>query len=329
MSDSGLGFLSYVQIGLESAFGAAVAATRRFDVIDFEIEPVIGEIQDDTLTGQLSESVSYQGPLFWKFNFTLRGDYAGNNMIWDGLFGTSTFGSVGGATTGTNPYVHVFTEKSYLNSHSIEFIEGNIPTGKCTRLYGAKFTGFDLTVQAADGPGGKAILKVRGLAKSQTLDFTPTAALAVPTSNAALFYEIATMDDGTADSATDVRVRSLTVTMNNKASEGRFYMTSLYFDEPIRDGKLEVQWVIESEYKTKTLAAAAAAYPSGSPKVVFGSSASKRLTLETGTAKIVGHPRAVKGPGIITHTTTWKGFYNASDTSALKVTVEDTASSIT
>ena len=326
MGTPGIGFLGYWQGGREATFNTPVAATSRFDAASISVEPVIGEIPDESFNGNLSAPASSQGAIFYRATVKTRFDYTQQLMLLDSVFGTATFGSNGGVTTGSNPYTHVFTEKSLLNSHSFEFIEGR--TGKATRLYGAKLVGFKVDVTAGVGESAKAMVEWKILARSLSTDFTPTAALSAPTPNPLLFHEIATMDDGTADASADVKVRQLSVSMDLKASEDRFYMGSVGFDEPIRDGYLDVRWSLTKEYQTKTMLDAAIAYTSGSPKVVFGASTSKRVTLESGTAKLLNYGNPVNGPSIVLQTAEWKAFYNASDTGALKVTVEDAVSAI-
>lgn len=326
MGTPAIGFLGYWQGGREATFNTPVAATTRFDAASMSVEPVIGEIPDESLNGQLSAPASVQGGIFYRATVKTRFDYTGQLMLLDSLFGTATFGSNGGVTTGANPYAHVYTEKSILNSHSFEFVEGR--TGKATRLYGAKVVGFKVDVKAGVGEAAKAMVEWKILAKSLSTDFTPTGALSAPTPNPLLFHEISTMDDGTADIAADIRVRSLSISMDSKAAEDRFYMGSVNFDEPIRDGFLEVKWNMTKEYQTKVLLDAAIAYTSGSPKVVFGSSTSKRVTLESGTAKLMNYGNPVSGPGIVEQSFEWKAFYNATDLGALKVTVEDAVSAI-
>lgn len=331
MSQPGIGYQGYVQMGLESTYGQEVNATRRLSIISCSIKPPIAHIRDTSMPGTRSIKNRSRTRPAVEFSFRQRLDYTGFLMLIDAIMGTSTYGSVGGVTTGANPYAHVWTMLSLFNSYTLEFIEGSPSASSAiTNLLGAKFNTLTLSAERGSGEKGMVIAEWSGFA--QTLDeaATATGALSAPTYNPVLFKELATVDVGHGDSAANVRLRAFSLTIDNMLAKDREYGGSAgLIDEPIADGFASVKWSFTNEYHTQTALAMANAMTSGSPKLVFGSTTSKRVTLESGNAFITDYGHPVSGPGIMEQTMEYEADYSSGDASALKITVEDTASTIT
>lgn len=332
MSTPGIGYQGIVQIGREATYGTEVNATRRLEVISMRVKPGIAHIRDTSLPGTRSIKNRARTRPAQEFSIKLRFDYTGMLLLIDAIMGTSTFGSVGGVTTGANPYAHVWTMLPLFNSHTLEFQEGSpSATSAITNLLGAKFNTMKLSGKRGNGEDSMLIMELTGFA--QTLDeaATITGALSAPSYNPVLFREmVAAPDVGHGDSAADVRLRAFSLTIDNKLDATREYGGSAgLIDEPIVNGFADVKWSFTNEYKTQTALAMAMAMTSGSPKLIFGSTTSKRVTLESGNAFITDYGHPVEGPGIIEQTFEYEADYSSGDASALKITVEDTASSIT
>lgn len=332
MATPGIGYKSYVQMGLESTYGQEVNATRRLEIISFNCKPGIAHIRDTSMPGTRSIKNRSRTRPAHEFTIKQRMDYTGMLMLIDAIMGTSTYGSVGGVTTGSNPYAHVWTMLSLFNSYTLEFIEGQPSnnSGAISLLTGAKFNNLTLSCQRGSGEDAMLIAEWGGIAQTYDEAATATGALSAPTYNPILFKELSTVDVGHADAAALTRLKSFSLSIDNSLSKDREYGGSAgLIDEPIVDGFASVKWSFTNEYRSTTALSAALAMTSGSPKMVFGSTSSKRVTLESGTAYITDYGHPTNGPGIIEQTFEWEADYNTSDTSALKVTVEDTAATIT
>jgi hypothetical protein len=329
MGTPGRGHVSYLQFGRETVAGTPVAATRRIPFISNVVTPDIGFIESDLLDNSVSRSNFYQGGQ--GFPFTIEGEtwYEGLLLLIDGLMGTATFGANGGTTTGTNPYVHTFIERALLNSYTFELIDGDIETTKCQRLAGAKLIG--ITVRCVAGRGNDAICKftIEGFATGYATNITPTTSLTSVAALPVLYHEATTVDDGTADAASLIRMRSFELALTNEVDKERFYMSAINPDEPIRNNFLDVTFRAVKELQSKTLLDAALAFTSGSPKLVFGSAASKRITFDIGSAKIRSYTHPVNGYGIILQNVEWRAFKDPTNLSALKIIVENTQATIT
>lgn len=300
MAGEALGHKSYMQFVREATYGTGIAATRRAPLISADIELTTGQILDPSLDDSVSRTAIYQGRRGVNGSIRTRIDYEMYGLWWDCLFGTASFGSVGAATTGVGPYVHTFKELSILNSLTVQLVEGNIPAAKCSRLLGLKVEGATLRCQQGEGEQGLATVEWAVAAKDYEEDITPTAALSAPTPLPVLFHEATTWEDGSGDAAA-VRMRSFELSIRNPVEkEGVIGQTTI--EEPIRNNFLEVGFRSTKLYKTKAAHTRARAFTNSPVEVVFGSAATKRMTLEMDTAKIRSHRKPVGGYGLILET---------------------------
>jgi hypothetical protein len=139
-----------------------------------------------------------------------------------------------------------------------------------------------------------------------------------------LYHQAITADDGTADAASSVRIRSFEVTLENPHAEDRFYLGSLNIDEPIRQDFLTARWRLTQEFTTKAQFDAARAFTQGSPQFLFrhatdlGGTNFREFELRSNKANLVEFSAPIEGYGIILSTATWEAFYDdATDLSAL------------
>jgi hypothetical protein len=175
------------------------------------------------------------------------------------------------------------------------------------------------------GTGDDAMLRARFsvLGKDYISNQTPTAALAFPALFPVLYHQAITVDDGTADGAASIRVRSFEVSLENPHTEDRFYLSSLTMDEPVRQDFLTARWRIEQEFTTLTQWDAARAFTNGSPQFIFqhpttiGAASKREFELRSNKAQLVEMSAPVSNYGILLSTATWEAYQDTGDASAL------------
>jgi len=329
MAGEALGLRSYFQFGLEATYGTAVAATKRLGYVTSRTTVNPGVILDPTLDNSVSRTAQYQGRKRFRTVVRTRLDYEGQLLLWDALFGTATFGSVGGTTTGASPFVHTFVEKTLLNSLTLQLIEGDPSalTNDCSRAAGAKLIGVTVRGEQGDGERGVGYADWEFTSKTYDEDILSTGALSAPAAKPVLYQEATTFDDGTADAAADVKMRSYEFSIRNPVEE-EGVIGSATIEEPFRNNFVEVKARFTKLYKTKTLHAAANAFTAGSPKLVFGSAATKRITFDIGTANVEVYEHPVTGYGAVLQEVTWNAIKDVTNASAMKLVVENTQSTI-
>jgi hypothetical protein len=315
------GHKSYLQFGREAVYGTGVAATHRLGFVSSGVEPEIGIVRDNTLNNQVVRSSIYPVGQRARGQIEMVLDYDGLLLLFDGAFGTATFAANGGTTSGTGPYTHTFTERSLLNSYTIEIVEGNVPANKCQRLIGAKIFGFTIRGEAGQGDGALVRVVWDVLAKEKQTDQTPTASLTAVARSSVLFHQAATINDGTADAAADVRMRSFEINLGSPVHDDRFYLGSTTIDEPIRSDFVAPTMRFVKEFHTKTLIDAMKAGTTGNPALGFNSG-TDWITLQMDTAKATTYTHPISGYGIITQEVTWEGLLTDAATDfGLKMTV--------
>ena len=304
MAVPGLGHKSYLQVGREAVWGTAVAATHRFGVKRMSIEPVIGAIRDEQLNDKPFRDALYQGGLLYKGTVAMNLTYAGQMLLFDGVFGTATFGSNGGATSGVGPYTHTFNQKALLNSYTLQMIEGNILDTKCQRVDGAKIVG--MRIRGESGTGELAILEVEFdfLAKDKTVNIAPTGSLTIQNTAPVLYHQATTVDNGIRTSS--VSISSFEIELPNPVHEDRFYLGAVNIDEPIRSNFSEPKWRFSAELQSDDELEAADAFTTGTPQLIF-TSGTTTMTFEMGEAKLIEYSNPVSNYGRIMQSFTWEG----------------------
>lgn len=333
MGTPGRGHRSYLQFGREATYGTAVAATHRVPILRSSVVPQIGVhrsglLQRGTVTAARNRSDQYQGPIFYRSTIELELWYEGLLLILDGIMGTSTFGANGGVTTGANPYAHNWAaNREFLNSYTMELIEGNIPSSACQRLVGAK---MDAAIIRGSVSDVVCRLTLEVMSKFYQTNQTPTGGLNAVTALPVLFHEASTVDDGTADAAADVRMKNFEVTLRNHLTE-RHYVGSVNTDEPHANDFVEAMFRFKKEFQTRTMLDAVNAFTAGTPSLVFGSTASKRFTIQTGggDAQITEYNHPIEGAGIIEQDVTWDTDSAQGIGCQIQIIAENTQATIT
>lgn len=328
MGVPGMPHKGYIQFFRESTWKTAPTITKRLPYISCVTTPDIRPLKSNTLNNVLSRTAQYAGPNVFRTTLVLEGWYEGLLLWLDMLMGTDTYGANGATTTGANPYVHTYIEREFLNSMTVEIIEGNIPANQCQRLRGAKVVSGRLRWEAGFGDGAIGTLTLELLSPIYETGQAVTGSLTAVSPLPILFHEGSTMDDGTADAAAEIVMRSAEIMIRNPVAE-RFAIGSAVILEPLRNDFLVVTAAFRKEFQTKLLMDAVNAFTAGSPKLVFGSSASKRITFDIGTARITEYNHPVSGRDLIVQDVTWEAERDGTNLSALKLTVENTQATIT
>jgi hypothetical protein len=334
-----LGHLSYIQTGpKETTYGTFQAPTKKLEVVRWNLDPEIGVINDGSLYGGQSRRGLYQGGILHKGSFVTRANYEGLLELLRGALGTYSNSLV---ETGVRD--HVFLSdgagSGKLNSYSPEVIHGDIPAGKCFRALGLKHMGLTIRGTAGNGDDALVMIEWPTISKDYQSDQTPTGSLAFPALLPVRYHDTknagGVVDDGTGDTAANVRVRSFEIAVAAPHHEDRFYLGSQNIDEPLRSDFLDVTWKLTQEFKTKTQFDAARNFTAGSPRLVFqdpttiGSTSKRELEIRSGSAQLVEWSAPIEAYGIILSTVTWRAFYDPTDTAALYVRLRNTEAALT
>lgn len=189
----GVGFKSYIQFAPEAQFNVAVAATSKLEVINWNVNPVVGVIQDPSLYSGQSRRAMYQGGLLYRGTFTVRMNYDGLLELYRGVFGTYD----GTTTVESGVIDHKFTEGATLKTYTIEAVVGDVPTGKCFRLTGAKFVNLKVTGTAGTGNDAMLQAEFTVVARDMQSNVTPTVGPTFPSLFPVLYHQATVVDDGT------------------------------------------------------------------------------------------------------------------------------------
>jgi len=174
----GLGHKAYVQFGgREATYGTFQVPTKRLEILNWNVTPVIGSIMDGSMSGNPSRRGIYQSGQLFRGTFSCRVNYEGLEELFRNAFGSYARTVVSGNTGD-----HTFREGSTLSPMTLEVNLGDVPSsGRCFRLLGAKLTG--LTIKGAAGSGNDGMLTVEFtvVARDYLSDQTPTAAVTLAT----------------------------------------------------------------------------------------------------------------------------------------------------
>jgi hypothetical protein len=332
MAIPGTGFNSYIQIGEEITPGTGVAATFKLPVYSTRIELEAPPIPDTTLHGAPWEINVAQGARRTKGAFAC-------DLYFEGLLRLlrGAFGAYSNTLVETGVRDHVFkVSTTQLKSFSIEEIVGNISAGTAFRALGQKIN--KLTLSGTSGQGVESVVRfaVDLVGQDRNSNFTITPGLAFPPflpvqANGMLL----TVDDGTADAAADVRMRSFEFTLESMLTEDRFNGGLATIDEPLRGGKIKARLSFQQEFHTRTQFDAYKALTIGSPKLVFqhpttiGSSSKREFEIRMEKAYLEADPTPpVDGPGVLIAKSTWCALFDATDASPVVCRVRNTEAAL-
>lgn len=333
MALDGKGHKGFLQLARETAGNYGVAnptATHRIPYVDVDISKVQGLVRDEAYDGTLQRRGIYQATVHYEGTITFHLTYQALNMVWDLIFGTDTYGSNGGTTTGpvSGVYTHTFIERQFANSWTVQQIEGDVPTGLCSRYLGLKAEGFSIACAPGSGADAWPMLVVKVVARDKQTGQAITGALTSLAVLPAMFHQITTKGDGSADPASDIILRNLSLEYNWPLTR-QFDAGSLLLVEPVRTSWPDCTWTIEKNLRTiswetiaraATLAAITWEWTNGLVKV----------KLESGTCYPADHKSPKLGEyGVLGETMKWEAVRDATQLTGLRGTMVNAQSSVT
>lgn len=333
----GLGHKSYLQTGpKETSYGTYVAPTQKLEMLpgwDLPLDPSV--IPDPSLYGGVSPRALFAGPTIYQGSMPFRLNYEGLLELFRGVLPLYS-----SALVETGVRDHTFKEGPTLNSYSPELILGDVPAGKCFRVLGEKHP--DLTIRGTAGTGDDAMLRAefKMIVKNVLSNQTPTGSLVFPAVLPVIYHSddaaAAVVDDGTADAASSVRVRSFEMAYEQPhTAEERVYLGSKTIDEPLRNALVKCTWKLTQEFNTLTQFEAAKNFTEGSPRLLFqhpatiGVSSKREFEIRSNKANLLGWSAPIESYGIILSTATWQAFNDPTDASALVARFRNTESALT
>lgn len=329
MGTPGFGFKSYLQFIKESStYGVYTAPDKKVELVSWGVQPVLSNIPDAALNAKRSRRATYKGGRLYRGTFVCRMNYDGMTELLRGVWG-----GYAGSTVEAGVYQHVFKEGTTLNAYTMEIIIGDVPSGKCYRLLGVKFTGVTFKWTAGTGREAMGTAEFNVIGTDMVSDQSPVSVASFPTIKPVLFHQATTVDDGTADTP---RVRSVEVSMENALADDRWYMGSVGIDEPLPNDFLTVKWKFTQEYQSKTLFDAAKALTVTTPSLLFstgtdlaGATKPWEFELRSGTAYITDYGTPINGPDIIIATVTHEADYDTNDATALYARLQNKDAALT
>jgi hypothetical protein len=327
----GLGHKSYLQIGKESVYGTAVAATGYiYEIIREDLHLEQGIIQDPSLCNNRARRGIYQGGQLVRGTIVIRANYEGLPEIFRGCFGGYTFANV---EAGVND--HTFKLASTLPSYTLQVIKGDVTTGTCFRVTGAKFVGC--TIRGAAGQGTDAMLTVEisVLAQAMTAGVTPTGSLTALPTFPVLFGQATVIDDGTADAQANLVVKDFEAALEQPFTDDRFYFGATNIAEPLPSDFVSTKWRITEELNSTTGFTALSAFTPGSPLLKFqhpttiGTVNKREFEVRSDSCQLTDAPAAVDNFGPLRQILSWEAFNDPSALTPLQVRIRSTQGTLT
>lgn len=302
--DPGFHQNSSLQFGVETAWGTAVAATKRLPFKSQGIDLEVGSAASENINASLGRKTILTpigkraaGPIVFEL------DYENHLPLFDGYYGRATgvsHGTAGTAPTGSGPYTYVFYEKPLLNSYTYQLGEGNIPAGKVRRTPGGKIVSLRLSGTAAPDASGIINIEARIVGTDKEPNVTPTGSLSAPTDYPVYFQEL-TFDDGSEDDVANEQViRSFDLEMTSSVDENRRRFGSTSILEPVRSGFVSARLSFEREFNTESLLAKLRAGDTVTPVLTFDRTGDtdRQIKFEL-SGKVVRCTNRVEGQGIM------------------------------
>ena len=326
------GHKSYVQIGTEGAstWGTPVASTQKLELISESVEIVPTVIDDPSLFDGRSHRSIIDGGIHAAGSMQFRGNYEGHLQLLRAALSTYT-----NALVETGVRDHTFKEGDG-RSLTMQIGKGDIPTTKVFRFDGAKPRSFTFEVAA----NGMAKWDFDFLGKDLQSNITPTGALSFPAVLPILFSQIPSggLGDGSGDTETDVKVKSIKITFNaslEDPEEAMFLGESANMGEPLPDDFVVTEWEFTQSFKTQALFNAARSRTVADLALFFrhpttiGATSNREFEFTSANAKLVGYSNPVAGYGRLVSTARWRSFFNATDGGGLVIRVRNTEAALT
>lgn len=326
----GLGHKSYLQIGKETTYGTFVPATGYiYELIREDLHLEQGIIQDPSLYNNRARRGIYQGGQLVRGTIVLRCNYEGLPEIFRGCFGGYT-----SAVVETGVIDHTFKLASTLPSYTLQVIKGDITTGTCWRVVGAKFV--SCTIRGAAGQGTDAMLTVEigVLAQSMSSGAAITGSLTALPTFPVIFGDAVTLDDGTTDSQANLGIKDFEAALEQPFTDDRFYFGSKNIAEPLPSDFVNATWRITEEFNSPTAFTQLLAFTVGSPLLKFqhpatiGAASKREFEIRSDSAQLTDAPAAVDNFGPLRQVLNWQAFNDPTALTPLQVRIRSTQAAL-
>jgi len=174
MATPGLGFKSYAQIAPQTAWGSTATTTKRFELINWKVDPVQSIISDPSLNNSPSKRGLYQGPLYYKGTFDVRLNYAGLEELLRAVTGTYAFARSFGAVVGPISNCSQTTAPA-ITRLTGSFIADGVQVGHYVRNTGTPANIPDNTYVTSVSALSCSVNNALTAQSSQSISFTPFA----------------------------------------------------------------------------------------------------------------------------------------------------------
>lgn len=315
----GEGHFSYIQIsGPEATWCATTAATRKLGLVSHDLRLATGAIRSRTLANKVVRANIFAGGQIVQGKLVVEASYEGQDLFWDMVMGTGTFGSLGGTNSGASaPYTHTWINRAYHNSFNLEIQEGLIPDAThITLIKGCKINRMALRGEASqEGDLVCCNLEMDIVGIGMASNTAYTSGLTLHEVEPILMHHLTTVDDGVDTSG--VNLRSFELSIENNLNLGRYYGGSVNPAEFVKNDYCKVGLKVTEDFQNHNALAAALAHTSGSPHLAFTNSgagaALRTLDLAIGGAYLVepmGHP--ITRYGLIEQELVWEAIESGS-----------------
>lgn len=147
------GLRSFIQFGLQSDYKTFANPTQRLEIINWNVVPVLGVIEDPSLFSAVSRRATYEGLTLFRGTFTVRANYEGLLELF-----RAAWGNYSSAQVETGVRDHSFREGATLNYLSFQASIGDTPTGKVFNVIGAKLIPT-VTLRGTAGQGNDGMVQ--------------------------------------------------------------------------------------------------------------------------------------------------------------------------
>lgn len=313
----------------EASFGGGGTPLQKLEVINFSLPIQQGMIPDPSLYNARSRRALYQGGYYYRGTFTVRTNYEGNLELWRAILR-----GYASALVETGVRDHTIKEGALEPSYEIQASVGDLPVGKVFRYVGALLLAANTTWTAGNGPEGMGQTTFDVWSKDCTSDFTPTGTPAFPATLPVLHHEAITVDDGTADTGANLRVKSVGISFEQPNDEEDYFIGSKNPDKPSPTDFFVPKWRFTQVFLTRTAFEAAKNFTNGTPRLVFqhpttiGASSKRELEIRSEKAVLETYESPVESYGKIIATAVWQAYYDPTDLSAIVMRFRNTESAL-
>lgn len=326
----GIGFNASLLLSHETTYATAPAASEyKVEIMSAEISPRLSVIEDPSFGGGTrSRRFIGQGGQFVEWTMKARVSYEGClplfRMFWPAYTGVTV----------DTIRDHTFKEGTALQSWTMDFSWGNVPSTKVTRLLGAYCTGFRINGQAGTGESAMLMLELSGVAKSATPNTTPMTGGTLLTPFGVIYHQqlrtSGNFKDGSGDAVDAIQLRNFEFGCAAPHDTQRFLFGQVNAEQAVPNGFLDGTFTFEEEWATTSLMAAALANTPTALKLYFqhpttiGTVSKRELQIDVSSPTAADFGTAVPGFGVITQRGSFRAAYNTTDASLAIIRIRNT-----